>query len=235
MMKISAKVNAIPRNIRSMHEICGMQILVMAATNFEIQPFIANNKEAEILITGVGVPATMYSLQNFLFRKNFTLVVQAGIAGSFANNIPPGEVVLVKSDTFGDIGMEEKERFVSIFESGFADKNEFPFQDGWLQNSNAIFGELILRSVKAITVNKVSDSLLQREQAISSFAPQIESMEGAALHYICLKQNIPFVQIRSISNWVGDRNKQNWKLKESISNLHQELLKLIDVVKKTTQ
>ena len=48
------------------HEFCGMQILVIAATRSEIEPFIADNKGFEILITGVGVPVTMYHLQKRL-------------------------------------------------------------------------------------------------------------------------------------------------------------------------
>ena len=53
-------------------------------------------------------------------------------------------------------------------------------------------------------------------------------MEGAALHYICLQEEIPFVQIRTVSNYVGERDKTKWKIKEAFENLNDELLKLID-------
>jgi hypothetical protein len=39
-----------------------MNLLVVAATDFEIKPFIQNNKNAEVLITGVGIPATIFHL-----------------------------------------------------------------------------------------------------------------------------------------------------------------------------
>jgi futalosine hydrolase len=42
--------------------------------------------------------------------------------------------------------------------------------------------------VKAITVNKVSDSGLLKQQFIKQFNADIESMEGAALHYTCLQE-----------------------------------------------
>ncbi len=48
-------------------------------------------------------------------------------------------------------------------------------------------------------------------------------MEGAALHYVCLQEQIPFVQIRSVSNYVGERDKTKWKMKEAIENLNTEL------------
>lgn len=205
-----------------------MRILVIAATKAEIEPFTGSNKNVEILITGVGVPSTIYLLQKKLLQKETDLVIQAGIAGSFTEAIDLGDVVSVKQDTFADIGMEEKEQFTSIFNSGFTDKDAFPFNDGWLINSNDLLNSLSLPTVKGITVNKVSDSLVQKQQLIKGFAPQVESMEGAALHYVCLQENIPFIQIRSISNFIGERDKSRWKLKSAIINLNEELNKLID-------
>jgi futalosine hydrolase len=40
-------------------------------------------------------------------------------------------------------------------------------------------------------------------------------MEGAALHLVCLENKIPFLQIRGISNWVGERDKSQWKIPEA--------------------
>ncbi|MEP7107104.1 MAG: futalosine hydrolase [Ferruginibacter sp.] len=212
------------------YEICPMRILVIAPTKSEIEPFKADSKGVEILITGIGVPATIHQLQKILQGNATDLVIQAGIAGSFNPEIGLGKVVLVIRDTFGDIGMEEKETFTSIFQSGFADKDEFPFSNGWLVNSNTIFARSVLPVVSAITVNKVSDSLLQRRQSIDNFAPDIESMEGAAVHYVCLLENVPFIQIRSISNLVGDRDKGNWEMKKAILNLNSELVRLLEIV-----
>ena len=204
-----------------------MRILVIAATEFEIAPFIADNKDVEILITGVGVPSTMYHLQKKLPEKAWDLVIQAGIAGSFNYDLGLGEVVLVKQDTFADIGMEEKENFMTVFQAGFAEKDSYPFSDGWLINPNPLFSRSLLPAVKGITVNKVSDSMVQKLQSINNFAPEIESMEGAALHYVCLQERVPFIQIRSISNCIGERDKSKWKLKEAIANLNLALSKLL--------
>ncbi len=207
-----------------------MRILLIAATIFEIEPFITENKDVEILITGVGVPSTLYHLQKKLQTKTTDLVIQAGIAGCFTQDIALGEVVFADRDTFADIGMEEKEKFTTVFQSGFAEKDKFPFNDGWLVNSNPIVKKLQLTAVKAITVNKISDSMIQKQQAICCFAPAIESMEGAALHYVCLQENIPFLQLRSISNTIGERDKKKWKLKEAITNLNTELSKVVEIV-----
>lgn len=204
-----------------------MQILLLSATEQEIKPFSGANTGTDILVSGVGVPAAMYHLQKRMQQIDYDLIIQAGIAGTFNSGVRLGQVVLVKQDTFADLGAEEKDNFIPLFESGLADKNEFPFTNGWLVNNSKLMQQTTLEVVSAVTVNKVSDSLLQKQQLVKHFNAGIESMEGAALHYICLQENIPFLQLRSVSNLVGERDKTKWKMKEAIDNLNTELLKLI--------
>jgi futalosine hydrolase len=45
-------------------------------------------------------------------------------------------------------------------------------------------------------------------------------MEGAALHFVCLKNQIPFIQFRAISNRVEIRNRNSWKVQEALAALH---------------
>ena len=55
-------------------------------------------------------------------------------------------------------------------------------------------------------------------------------MEGAALHYVCLCEKIPFLQLRCVSNYVGERDKSKWEMTEAISNLNIELNKIIEIL-----
>jgi futalosine hydrolase len=208
-----------------------MRILLTAATKQEVEPYTIKNKTIDLLITGVGVPSTLFQLQNAIFSLQPDIIIQAGVAGSFSNSLSLGQVVLVKQDAFGDIGMEENKEFTPIFKSNFADANEFPFSDGWLINPSKLFSVSKLKNVKAITVNKVSDSEVQKNQSIIHFSPEIETMEGAAFHFIGLHQKIPFIQLRSISNTVGERDKSKREIKESIGNLNKELEILVELIK----
>jgi futalosine hydrolase len=205
-----------------------MQILLIAATATEIEPFTAANSQVDVLITGVGVPSTIYHLQKRIHQMDYDCIIQAGIAGSFSNQMSLGQVVLVKQDCFADLGIEEKGNYTPIFNTAFADKDEFPFTDGWLMNADDNLKYSDLPKVNAITVNKVSDNELQKQQFLQTFDADIETMEGAALHYVCLQEQIPFLQIRSISNHVGERNKTKWEIKEAIQNLNTELQILIN-------
>ena len=205
-----------------------MQILLVAATELEIAPFLQKKPATDFLITGVGCPATIYHLAKRFQQIDYDLVIQAGIAGSFTRLLNLGDVVLVNQDNFADLGISEKNNFHSIFEKGFADENASPFTQGWLKNTDAIMNHFQLQKVRAITVNTVTDSEMQIRQLVSKFDPEIETMEGAAMHYTCLMENVPFIQLRSISNYVGERNKENWKMNEAIDNLNEELFKIVD-------
>jgi len=84
-----------------------------------------------------------------------------------------------------------------------------------------------LVAVTGITVNRVhgtTDSILK---TIHQFDPDVETMEGAAVGYVCWKVGIPWVQIRAISNRVEPRNKDNWNIPLALENLHDEVMKYL--------
>ena len=208
-----------------------MKILVVAATHLEIAPFIKENNNIETLVCGVGIPSTVYHLTKKLSEEKYDLIIQAGIGGSFSKKIKSGEVVAVEQDVFADIGAEENKKFKTVFELGFGNENEFPFKNGYLINTSEILQLVNLKKVNAVTINKINDRKKQSKLLKKMFNAEIESMEGAAFHFVCLQHNIPFLQLRSISNKVGERDKTKWKIKDAVENLNIELIKLIDEFK----
>ncbi|MBB2146046.1 futalosine hydrolase [Pedobacter sp. LMG 31464] len=195
-----------------------MKLLVVAATKAELgkvfehfnlpdENFVQQAK-FDILITGVGMTATAFALGQHL-NNGYNLVVNIGISGSFDKNIPLGSLVNIYMDTFAELGAENHDEFITIYELGFGN-NTF----------KASYQLADLPMVKGITVNKVhgnSDSIAKIEQR---FNPQTESMEGAAVFYACNTSNIPCLQVRSISNYVEPRNKENWQIGLAIKNLN---------------
>ena len=204
-----------------------MSILIVAATELEIAPFIQLDLPIDILITGVGAPAAIYHVQKKLQEKKYKSVIQAGIAGSFTDSIALGDTVIVERDCFADIGINEQGIFTYIFDTNYANRNLFPYNDGWLINDKLVKEKVPLPLVNAVTINTISDSIIQKNMLIQKFGAQIETMEGAALHFVCLQEKVNFLQLRSISNVVGQRDKLKWKMKEAILNLNKELVRLL--------
>lgn len=195
-----------------------MRILIVAATQKEIAGFVNENPGQEVLITGVGVPACMHKLSLHLEKKEFDFVLQAGICGSFHEDWQP-DAVLVKQDRFADLAVLESGALLTLAEAKI-ERYDAPYSDdGWLINPHQLPTRYAYPVVSAVTVNTIGDNermnLLYREK----FSPDIESMEGAAFHYCCLAARMPFMQVRTVSNRVGERNKENWRLGDAVKNL----------------
>jgi futalosine hydrolase len=210
-----------------------MNCLLVAATTKEITPFLSHyqnngDQDIDILITGIGLTVTTYALTKQIAMKKPDLIIQAGIAGSFTKKLSPGSVVVIKEEIFADLGVVEDKQLKTMFDLGLMKPGQTPFNKEGLVNPH---GQLIkqtgLKAVKSVSVNHITTSKQMTAFYQNKFNPAIESMEGAALHYVCLMEKIPFLQIRSISNYVGERNKSKWDIKNAVINLNKEIINFI--------
>jgi futalosine hydrolase len=213
----------------------GKNILIVAATAKEINPFIeltrtgSLNNNIDILISGIGLTASTYHLAKQLALKKYNMVLQAGVAGSFDLKVPLGTVVAIKQDTIADQSVIELKKLKPLFDLKLVPNNQYPYNNAWLHNPyKKVLKRSGLKIVKGISVNQISTSKQMIQFYRDMFDPVTESMEGAALHYVCLMENVPFVQIRSISNYIGERNKKKWDMMDSIANLNEALIKTIN-------
>lgn len=216
-----------------------MNCLLISATSLEISKFIQHCRNSDkldyidlqldFLITGVGMLNTTYALMKHIEHKKPDVVIDAGIAGTFSKKHMPGTVVVVKNEMLADLGVDEKNGYKDVFDLKLLPQNQIPFTKKKLINSHIEFLERTsLAQVNSISVNQITTSKKKAELYQKKYKAAIENMEGAAVHYVCLREKIPFLQIRSISNFVGDRNKKNWKLKEAVNNLNSELIRLVE-------
>ena len=189
---------------------------------------MVNNHEVEVLISGIGSAETSYALTKQILWRTPEIVIQAGIGGSFKDDLPPTSVVFVREEIFADLGAIDQDGFTDIFDLGLADSNEQPFTNRWLVNEQTEqWKKFGLPFVKGATINCISSTPRQVDRIRAKYDPAIESMEGAALHYTCLMENIPFIQLRAVSNFVGERNKENWKMQEAVTVLNEKLKRMI--------
>jgi futalosine hydrolase len=222
-----------------------MTILIVSATESEIKPLLqylfSDTKlqmkiikttykkiSIDILITGIGLVSTTYFLTDTLSKGNYDLVINAGICGSFLRNFKLGEVVQVTEEQFGDLGIEDNNQFSTLFENNLMEENQSPYQKGKILMENNPLKYLDLKNVKGISVNKVHGNEESIKRVVEKFHPDIESMEGAAVFFVCSHKNTPFAEIRAISNYVEPRNKESWNISLAINNLNKLLLEIIN-------
>lgn len=211
-----------------------MQILITAPTKMELAPFFLQQiKGIDCLITGIGTPATIYNLQKKIQNSSYDLIIQAGIAGSFdLERFPPGKTVIVHKDIFGDLGIIEEHKLSSMADMGYVNADEEFMKDGWMVNENPFLNKLKLKLATGLTMNTITDNKEHEAIFTKKYEADIETMEGAAFHYVCIREKITFLQLRSISNAVGERDKAKWEMKKAILELNNSLATIIEELKK---
>ena len=221
-----------------------MNILIVAATWMEVKLLVDEFKYLEekshflkqyefagtyidILISGIGTTFTTFHLTETLKDNNYDLVLNIGIAGSLSCDLKIGEIVNVVSEEFADLGIEKKDEFLTLFESGFMDSNDYPFEQGVLKaaNSNGLFD---FKKVRGITTNKSHGNESSIAQLHQKFSAHVESMEGAAVFYVCNWLGISCYQIRAISNFVEPRDASKWNIPLALENLKMSILSVLE-------
>jgi len=219
-----------------------MKILFVSATPFEIAPlrqylnenfwphsetdFQREDVDIQLLVAGVGMTMTAFNLGGLFAKQRFDLAINAGIAGAFNRSLQIGDVVNVTTERFADLGVEEADgRFTDVHELGLVDANASPFAEGELRNPDSSFD--FLQKAKGLTINKVHGYQTSIDALRSKYEADVESMEGAAFFLACLLAGQPFLQIRSISNYVETRNRAAWDLPKAITNLNEVLIEML--------
>ena len=227
-----------------------MRILIAAATVQEIAPLglvvrhahherpslalsqLKNDRhrDVDVLITGVGMVAAAARTSSALARTRYDLALNLGLCGSFDPAIPVGSVVHVVSDRMPELGAEDGDAFLTIEELGLFEVDAAPFSNGRLVHAALPANPALqtLPAVHGITVNTVHGNERSIAEAVRRFAPQVESMEGAGFMYACLIHEMPFAQVRAVSNAVEQRNRAAWKIDEAVANLCRAATDVLD-------
>ncbi|HLR51152.1 MAG TPA: futalosine hydrolase [Candidatus Sphingobacterium stercoripullorum] len=200
-----------------------MSLLIVAATELELKPSIEwlSKSRANYLVTGVGMVATATALARTLSENEYQLILNVGIAGCLNQDVPLASLAHIVQDQVYHFGAETPGGFISVDELGFGSSI---FQG----NSQGVSYKAVsqLEEFKGITVNKVHGTAISVANLKEQFAGEqiVESMEGAAVFYAAREFKVPALQVRSISNYIEVRNKENWKIPEAIESLNNWLL-----------
>lgn len=229
-----------------------MRILLVAATVFEIRPFLERlpmvgqqdgclnschykKLHIDVLIPGVGMIPTAYQLGKQLGMARYDFAINAGIAGTFNKSIALGQVVNVIEDCVPELGAEDGEKLLSVFELGLADPGTLPYKHGKLVNPSpasvmpgVIEAIAVLPKATAITSNTVHGNIDSIARVRQIAGADIETMEGAAFFYACFSAEVPCVQIRAVSNLVEPRDRSRWNLDLALKNLNRALWRIVE-------
>lgn len=164
---------------------------------------------------------------------NYDLAINIGLGGSFDHFLEQGFVVNVIQEQFADLGVQHKNNFYTLYEEELMNADQFPFTDGKLFSlGNFDLDEVeSLIPVKGITLNTLHSDPKWLAKLRDKFDPEIETMDGAAFFYVCLKEKVPFLQIRAISHFVEIRRIESWNIPNAIESLTNTTISILDELK----
>lgn len=68
-----------------------------------------------------------------------------------------------------------------------------------------------------ITASQVTGTAAEADELAERWDALAESMEGAAAAHICALYGVPFLEVRGISNLVGDRDREHWQVRRGVT------------------
>lgn len=226
-----------------------MRILIVSATELELASLLnglddppeATRDEhvrtlthrghaVDVLVTGVGMVATAALCSQTLTRSRYDLAFNFGLCGSYDSAIVPGAVVHVVADRLSELGAEDNGAFLTLQDLKLIGPDDFPYTHGEIVNTAPPLNIAVaqLPAVRGITVNTVHGHADSIAAIRARFAPQVESMEGAAFMYSCKIAGVPFAQVRAVSNIVEPRNRAGWRVAEALEALARTGVRAIE-------
>jgi futalosine hydrolase len=228
-----------------------MNILIVAAEQEELDFAIAayNSLKGNLAdkvsvtfrLTGIGATQACHTVTREIYlalmeQKPYDFVMDIGIAGSYDMDMfPMGSAAIVREEHFGDLGFETDNGFKDLFQYGILKKDGFPYTDGALKRTALPFPQVercISRYKEGIgiTVQTVTGDPAKVESLVKRYNPHIESMEGAAVYFACIMENVPFFELRTVSNAVGERDMKKWDIPAALATLEKCCMEILEAV-----
>jgi futalosine hydrolase len=175
---------------------------------------------------GVGKTAAAFELGRVLAQRRPERLVVFGVAGTYATEAAPrvGEVCLVVRDTLADEGVATPERFVSLDELGLSPASELRADPDLVARVSSTLGHPPRLGGATVSTCSGTDERAQRMAARTG--ADVETMEGAAIAWVCAQLSIPWVAVRAVSNRTGDRNEAGWDLDGAASAVQAAVRRL---------
>lgn len=193
------------------------------ATQHSFQSFQLHQLQIDLLYTGIGMMQATYGMMDYLSHRHPDGWIQAGIGGAFDRSLSLASVYQISSETIVGLGAQQQDgRIDDPFQLGWMDPDAFPYEHGSLlcpyQPKWALPHATGMTSFHSHG-SRDAIALLEHNRT-----GQIESMEGAPFFYISLMKKIPFLGLRSISNYVEPRNRDNWQIASAVHALANALM-----------
>jgi futalosine hydrolase len=205
-------------------------------------------RPCRVVATGMAAVNTAHVLTREIERHGRpALVIQAGIGGAFVQGgLPVGAVALATEEVYGDVGVITPGGWLSAegigiplvpggaargaeSSAGSAARpprfNHFPLDAALVERAAQACGA---QTGRFLTLSQVTGTRALADHLYARFGAICESMEGAAAAHVCTLYDLPFLEVRGISNLVEDRDRAKWRIPQAARAAQEAVLQVVE-------
>jgi futalosine hydrolase len=217
------------------HKKSGWRVLVVTAVSAERDAILrglhgANN--VDVLVAGVGAAMAAAKTAKELLKTKYNLVISAGIGGGFVGKAEVGSIVVASEIIAADLGAQTPDGFLSLDELGFGSTHVSVDPELVTRITKGMLtAGLTVNTGPIITVSTVTGTTVTSSE-LSARLPGVtaEAMEGYGVAIAAEDQGIPILEIRAVSNPVGPRDRESWRIKEALDALEAASSVIMEVL-----
>jgi futalosine hydrolase len=183
-------------------------LLVVCAVAQELEA-LRPREDVDIVAVGVGPVEAALGTARALAARSYDAVITAGIAGGFRDRCSVGDAVVVSREDYVDLGLENGSTFplpggVELVRTVEASPGLLqPFLEG-------LIPVIVGRGVTSATVTSTTSRALVLAHR---FRADVETMEGFSVLRAAELAGVPAIEIRGVSNLVGERESNEWNFR----------------------
>lgn len=191
-----------------------------------------SGEACRLVFTGIAATNAAQALTREIEVSRPRLALQFGIGGAYPRGgLRVGEVAVADEEHYGDVGVEAPGGWLSMADVGFPLVDTDPPRHNRLPLDRAMAARaagLVEAAVGPfVTVNRCSGTNALGDEIYARTLGICESMEGAAAAHVCAQYELPFLEVRAVSNMVEDRDKSRWRIGDAIAAVTRATLALV--------
>jgi futalosine hydrolase len=181
-----------------------------------------DGRDVVIMAGGVGPAAAAAATSYAIATREVSLVVSMGVAGSFASaRLQHGDTAVASSIVAADLGAMSPERFLDLAALGLdgGATVECPPELVTLARDRIAESGLHVAVGAILTLSTMTGTTERAAELMGRHGAVAEAMEGAGVAHVAALHDLPVLEVRTISNEVGLRDRNAWDLVTALTSL----------------
>jgi futalosine hydrolase len=157
-----------------------------------------------VLAGGVGsAQAGAATSRALALQPGYDAVLSVGIGGAFPGKAELGGLLLARRVFAADLGADSPAGFLGVDELGFGSAS---LDGGRIPGLEAVVGTILTVNTATGTDERAAELMARHPAAVG------EAMEGYGVAAAAALFDLPFAEVRAVSNLVGKRDRDAWRL-----------------------